>query len=89
MEHVKNFQAINHRCKQCKIVGNLESCCNQKFPQHGKEKFQRLKARDKTHQKQRVIGISICQTGSGRRVGIEGDSVGHSERQRKINDVIG
>ena len=46
MEHIKNCKAANYKCKHCKIVGHMETCCNRKFPQRHKEMMKRLKARD-------------------------------------------
>ena len=46
MEHIKNCKAANYKCKHCKIVAHLETCCNRKFPQRHKEMMKRLKSRD-------------------------------------------
>ena len=46
MEHIKMCKAANYKCKHCKIVGHMETCCNKKFLQRYKEMMKRLKARD-------------------------------------------
>ena len=43
MEHVNFCMATNHRCKFCKLIGHVEKCCNNKFPQRQKEMLDRLK----------------------------------------------
>ena len=37
--------ATNHRCKYCKITGQLEKCCNRKSPQRQKKMMQSIKSR--------------------------------------------
>ena len=46
--------ANNHRCTHCKIVGDVEKCCNRTFPQRLKERMPRLKNQDNENSLQRV-----------------------------------
>ena len=54
-DHIKNCTAVNYRCKFCKIVGQLEKCCNKKFPHRQKEMMKRLNARNSNTQGMRRV----------------------------------
>ena len=42
---IKKCAATNHKCELCDIIGHLEKCCNQNFPERKKQMKQRMQNR--------------------------------------------
>ena len=60
MDHLKKCVAKNHQGEICSVMGHLEKCCNQKYPQRKKEMQQRRK--NKRFETKRVNYISEEET---------------------------
>ena len=41
-DHIKKCPATSHKCEFCNIMGHLEKCCNQKYPERRRQMKQRM-----------------------------------------------
>ena len=44
-DHIKKCPATSHKCEFCNIMGHLEKCCNQKYPERRRQMKQRMQNR--------------------------------------------
>ena len=42
IQHIKRCPATNHKCEYCDIMGHMENCCNQKYPER-KQQMKQLR----------------------------------------------